>query len=131
MDELVDNDGKSILEDKISNTEKLAGVILKILKGIGLIFLFVLVIVIIAFFVFGSNTLKKYHTVSEINLRCTLLGEEYTYKMEYDKNNIIRSANGSGYITDKVGTENYNNVENLLKAIEEYFQENGGICTYE
>ena len=32
---------------------------------------------------------------------------------------------------DKVGTENYNNVENLLKAIEEYFQENGGICTYE
>lgn len=69
--------------------------------------------------------------MSEINLRCTLLGEEYTYKMEYDKNNIIRSDNGSSYITDKVGTENYNNVENLLKAIEEYFQENGGICTYE
>lgn len=38
VDELIDNDNKNIIEAKISNTEKLAGIIIKILKVIGIIF---------------------------------------------------------------------------------------------
>ena len=34
LDELVDNDVKEVLSEKISNTEKLAGLSIKLLKGI-------------------------------------------------------------------------------------------------
>ena len=52
LDELVNNDIKDILIEKTTNTEKLAGMIIKILKVIGLIFLVFLVIDIIAFVLF-------------------------------------------------------------------------------
>ena len=39
LDELVDNDIKDILIERTSNTEKLAGLIIKILKIIGIAFL--------------------------------------------------------------------------------------------
>ena len=37
LDELTDNDIKNVLEAKVSNTEKLAGIIIKILKVIGIL----------------------------------------------------------------------------------------------
>ena len=52
LDELVDNEIKDILMEKTSNTEKLAGVILKILKVIGVLFIIFLVIDIMAFLLF-------------------------------------------------------------------------------
>ena len=36
IDELLNNDVKSVIIDKVSNTEKLAGIIIKILKFIGI-----------------------------------------------------------------------------------------------
>ena len=44
LDELTDNDIKNIMEEKISNTEKLAGLVLKVLKWLGIIFIIVLII---------------------------------------------------------------------------------------
>lgn len=52
VDELIDNDMKGILETKVSNTEKLAGIIIKILKAIGILFIILLVIDIMAFIMF-------------------------------------------------------------------------------
>ena len=52
LDELTDNDIKSIVVEKISNTEKLAGLVLKVLKWIGICFLVMLVIDIITFVIF-------------------------------------------------------------------------------
>ncbi len=132
LDELVENDIKSILEDKISNTEKLAGVILKLLKGAGIIFLIMLAIEVVIFFAFGiNNVIRHQEEITEVNLNCMLNEEEYTYKVEYDDAYIIRAAGGSAYIADKVGTENFNNALDLLKATEKYFKDNGGYCTYE
>lgn len=37
LDELTDNDIKNVLEAKVSNTEKLAGIIIKILKVLGVL----------------------------------------------------------------------------------------------
>jgi len=39
IDELLNNDVKSVIIDKVSNTEKLAGIIIKILKVIGILFI--------------------------------------------------------------------------------------------
>lgn len=129
LDELVGNNIKSILEDKISNTEKLAGVILKLLKGAGILFIVVIVIMILIIGIGFSHFTKQQKSITESNAKCTLNGEEYTYKIEYDKNNTIRMAGGSTFIADNVGAENYKKAEQLLKAIEEYFKENGGTCT--
>ena len=42
IDELLDNDIQSVLVEKVSNTEKLAGLVLKVLKWLGIIFIIVL-----------------------------------------------------------------------------------------
>lgn len=51
LDELTNNDISNILVEKVSNTEKLAGIIIKILKFLGI---FILVFIGIALIVFFS-----------------------------------------------------------------------------
>lgn len=53
LDELVDNDVQNVLVEKVSNTEKLAGMTIKIIKFIGIAFAVMLVIDIITFIVFS------------------------------------------------------------------------------
>ena len=52
IDELVDNDISSILVEKVSNTEKRAGMGMKATKFIGIAFLILLIIDIISFIIF-------------------------------------------------------------------------------
>ena len=52
LDELTDNDIKDVLVEKTSNTEKLAGLVLKVSKWLGVCFLVTLVIDIISFIIF-------------------------------------------------------------------------------
>ena len=52
LDELVNNQVKDVLVEKVSNTEKLAGMIIKILKVIGIVFIVMFVINIVAFVLF-------------------------------------------------------------------------------
>ena len=52
IDELLDNDIQSVLVEKVSNTEKLAGLVLKVLKWLGICFLVMLSIDVIAFIIY-------------------------------------------------------------------------------
>ena len=52
LDELTNNDVNSLVIEKISNTEKLAWLILRVSKYIGICFLFMLGIDIITFIIF-------------------------------------------------------------------------------
>jgi transcriptional regulator with XRE-family HTH domain len=52
LDELVSNDIGDLVVEKVSNTEKLTGLVLKVLKWIGICFLIMLVIDIISFIIF-------------------------------------------------------------------------------
>ena len=54
VDELLDNEIKSILEEKVSNTERLAGIIIKILKivGVFITILFIIDFIVLIFFCF-------------------------------------------------------------------------------
>lgn len=52
LDELTDNDVKNILMEKVSNTEKLASIVIKIIKYLGIVFLFLLIIDLITFIIF-------------------------------------------------------------------------------
>ena len=52
LDELTDNDISNIVVQKVSNTEKLAGLVLRVSKWLGICFLITLVIDIISFIIF-------------------------------------------------------------------------------
>ena len=145
LDELADNDVQNILVEKISNTEKLAGLIIKILKilGIAIILIFCMILVFIIFsFVLSSKT-GQYTTsemVSEVSkdytyLYCSLDNTKYTYYIEYDENNNIlsHSISYSGDDTPTpnlklVNMDNYTNAQELIDAIQTYFESNGGTC---
>ncbi len=52
IDDLLNNDIQNIVVEKVSNTEKLAGMTIKAVKFLGILFLILLVIDIISFFIF-------------------------------------------------------------------------------
>ena len=59
IDEILDNDSKEFLMNKISNTEKLAGIIIKILKVIGFVIVVYIIFMIIAVIGLGVFTVVK------------------------------------------------------------------------
>ena len=59
VDEILDNDSKEFLMNKISNTERLAGIIIKILKVIGLVFIGYIIFMIIAVIGLGTYSVVK------------------------------------------------------------------------
>ena len=84
LDELVNNDLNSIIVEKVSNTEKLAGIIIKILKvfGILIIAFILLMIFLIIIFTIDNNTMGYNTIVGKYELNCTLDGENYVYLIE-------------------------------------------------
>lgn len=128
IDELLDNEVKSILEEKVSNTEKLASIIIKILKVIGIVFTIFLVIEIIAlicFTVFRTNIL----TNVESSAKTVCMIEDKKYLIEFDNNNYFKCENCS----DKINNDlkeiiDFNNIDKSIKNIEQYFKDNNGTC---
>ena len=59
IDEILDNDSKEFLMNKISNTEKLAGIIIKILKVMGIVIVVYIIFMIIAVIGLGVFTVVK------------------------------------------------------------------------
>ena len=64
VDELVDANSESIIMKKVSNTEKLAGIVIKMLKVFGIVLAIFVVVDIIAFIIFfgfmdGKKRLEK------------------------------------------------------------------------
>ena len=129
IDELLNNDIKQVLVEKVSNTEKLAKIIIKILKILGIIFVLGFVVGIFSFGIF--NFTKTPMTVVEkqtVLLNCQLNGEKYDYLIEYDKDDNIIEAGGSDYITNIVKDKKIYKAKILVKYIEAYFFDNGGKC---
>lgn len=130
LDELTDNDIKNILESRVSNTEKLAGLILKILKIIGVLFLILLVVDVISLILFSvirNNKVVENHT-TEIELACKLDEDEYLISVGND--GYFNCSNCSEKIQKDL-KENYLDYENLditINNIENYFLNNNGTC---
>jgi transcriptional regulator with XRE-family HTH domain len=129
IDELLNNEIKQVLVEKINNTEKLAEIIIKILKIFGIIFVVGFGIIIFINIMFGikknSMTLKENQTIL---LNCQLNGKKYTYLIEYDKDDNIVDASGSDYIINVVKDKQFNKAKVLVKYIESYFEDNSGKC---
>ena len=129
IDELLNNDIKPVLVEKVNNTEKLAGLIIKILKVMGILFIVGFVAIILLSVFFGSRQSSKTEkTEQTVQLSCVLNNEKYEYLIEYDQNDNIIDASGSEYIINIVKDKEFNKAKILVKYIETYFKDNGGKC---
>ena len=126
IDELLDNDINNVLIERVSNTEKLAGIIIKILKFLGVAFIVFLIIDIIAFVLFASTGSLTSVESSAVTI-CKI--EDNQYEIEFGTDKYFRCENCS----DKMNKEiqkivNFNNISESIKNIENYFKTNNGTC---
>lgn len=127
LDELVNNDVKDIIVEKVSNTEKLAGLIIRIIKGIGIALLILFIIDIMAFALF-TVTRKKVTTtqVENVTMNCSIQ-EDYMIEMSSDGHwNCINCSNEmQEEMKQKI---DYSNLDDSVKNIEQYFTNKQGKC---
>lgn len=128
LDELTNNDVKSILVEKVSNTEKLAGIIIKILKIIGILFVLGIILIILGIFTFSINRTSISDVVGKYSITCSLDDETYLYEVEYDENFYPLVRGGDDFIDNHMELDNYDDANQIVAHIEDYFKEHNGTC---
>ena len=130
LDELTDNNVNNVIIEKVSNTEKLAGITIKILKLLGIGFIAFLVIILITLIVFNLYRIdsRDYKVTGKISISCKLDNEEYLYEVEHNKNYQVISAGGDAWISNHADIEKYEDANQMIAHIEDYFKEHGGSC---
>ena len=126
LDELTSNDISNILIEKVSNTEKLAGITIVMLK-IGL-FLFLGLVIIFLLFNIRSISLRDRKIVGSMSISCKLDSDEYLYGVEYNKNYQAINVGGDAWISNHIDIEKYEDANQIIAHIEDYFKEHNGIC---
>ena len=130
LDELVNNDIKDILVEKTSNTEKLAGLILKLIKFI-VVFIIIAPILLIALRIIFKNIHEKNSgRLMNTKINCTLHDETYGYEFNfYETTGSIKEAGGDGYLANITDIGKYEDAYQALDIIDAYVKNNGGTCT--
>ena len=129
IDELLDNDIENVIVEKVSNTEKLSGVILKLLKFI-VIFIIVCPILIIILNIIVKNYRENNSgRLMDSSIECTLHNEKYSYNFVYfEETGQIKYAGGDGYLSNITDVEKYSDAYQALDVIDAYVKNNGGTC---
>lgn len=128
IDELVNNDIKGVIVEKVSNTEKLAGLVIKILKFIGVALLIMLVIDVVALILFTCFRKERTTTKNEsATLNCSIGNQEYEITIGDDNyfNCPDCSKEMKVYLRD---ITDWANLEHSKENINKYFSDNGGSC---
>ena len=123
LDELTDNDIKNVLEAKVSNTEKLAGIIIKILKVLGVLGFVIALVLFTAF----PNEQKTTTEMVSADLNCSIGDNNYLITIGEDNYFECKECNKDMKIYLKDITD-YANIEHSVENIEKYFEDNGGSC---
>lgn len=129
LDELVNNDVESILIEKVSNTERLAGIIIKILKVSGILLILFIALMLALVIVFNFKRFNNDRViVGKASVSCKLNDDEYLYEVEYNKNYQIINAGGDAFIPNHIDIEKYEDTNQIIAHIEDYFSERNGSC---
>lgn len=130
LDELVNNDVGSILVEKVSNTERLAGLTIKILRVIGvlLIAMFVLGIVIFITANFNLSRVRSKKVVGAYVLTCSIDDEKYLYEVEYNDDYQVINSGGDAFVANHIDITNYEDANQVVAHIEDYFGDHNGNC---
>lgn len=129
IDELLDNDIKNVLENKVSNTEKLAGIIIKILKIFGILFLLFIILNIIAIILYsGVKKGSVTNRTEYIEMSCLLNNNEYTIEVGTDGQ--FNCLNCSKKMQDELNSKyiDFNDISKTEDNINNYFASQNGFC---
>ena len=132
IDELLDNNIQSILVEKVSNTEKLAGLVLKVLKCLGIIFIIVLIIDIVSLILFTYVKDNKggvdVNMTQEVEILCSI--EEKDYIITVGSDGYFNCSNCSKEIQIELKNNyiDFSNIEKTTTNVINYFKDNNGIC---
>ena len=130
IDELVDNDINNVIVEKVSNTEKLAGITIKILKVFGIMLIVFITLIFLFVIIFMVDMPRNdYDIVGRTKVSCNLDNEKYVYEAEYNKNYQVINSGGDAYIMNHTDIESYEDVNKIVAHIEDYFKDHGGKCT--
>lgn len=130
IDELVDNDINNVIVEKVSNTEKLAGITIKILKVFGIMLIVFITLIFLFVIIFMVDMPRNdYDIVGTTKVSCNLDNEKYVYEAEYNKNYQVINSGGDAYIMNHTDIESYEDVNKIVAHIEDYFKDHGGKCT--
>ena len=132
IDELLDNDIRSTLEVKVSNTEKLAGLVLKILKFLGIAFVVFLIIDIISLILFTYIRSNKggidTNITKEVELDCSIKEKDFIITVGSD--GYFNCSNCSKELQKELKNYyiDFGDIEKTTNNIIEYFKNNNGTC---
>lgn len=128
IDELVNNDVRNIIVEKVSNTERLAGMTIKGIRIAGIVITIIIIIDIISLILF--MTIKKQPSNSNIKsatLNCSIENNDYVISLGDDNYFNCSNCNKEMQVFLKDITD-WANLEHSVKNVKKYFQDNGGIC---
>ena len=129
LDELVSNDIKEVLIEKTSNTEKLAGLILKLIKFMVAFIIVVPILLITLRIVFKNINENNSGRLMEASIECVLHDERYSYDfIYYEETGQIKEAGGDGYLANITNIDKYSDAYKALDIIDAYVKNNGGTC---
>ena len=130
LDELTDNDIKDILVEKTSNTEKLAGLILKLIKVIVIFIILFPVVLITAKIIFKNIHEKNSGRLMQVSIKCNLHDKDYGYEfVYYETTGEIKEAGGDGYLANITHISKYSDAYEAVDIIDAYVLNNNGTCT--
>ena len=129
LDELVSNDIHNILIEKTSDTEKLAGLILKLIKFITIFIVVVPILLITLRIIFKKIYENNSGRLMDVSIKCELYDETYSYEfIFYETTGEIKEAGGDGYLANITNIETYSDAYQALDIIDSYVKNNGGSC---
>ena len=131
IDELLENNIKSVEKDKVDKTGNESNKIIKILKTIGIIigiilFFFLVIVVSILFF---SNYFQTTATASGVETTCEYKNEVIKVGVwkDYQSGNLYLQTSNQE-ILNKFKPYNYDHEEKMIDDITKYIEDNGGKC---
>ncbi len=129
LDELTNNDIKDVLVEKTSNTEKLAGIILKLMKFMVVFIIALPILLIVLRIIFKNIHENNSGRLMNVSIKCTLHDETYWYDFNYyETTGEIKEAGGDGYLGNITGVDKYSDAYQALDVIDAYVKNNGGTC---
>lgn len=132
VDEILENDVKEVLVEKVSNTEKLAGLVLKVLKLLGIVFIVILIIDIVSLLLFtyvkNNNGGVVTEKIQEVELECSMNKEDYIITVGSDGYFNCSNCSNELQIELKDNYIDFGDINKTNNNIVTYFKENNGKC---
>ncbi len=129
LDELTNNDIKNVLVEKTSNTEKLAGLILKLIRFLIIFIIIIPILLITLRIVFKTIHRNNSGRLMNVKITCTLHDKTYGYDFNYfETTGEIEAAGGDGYLANITNIGKYPDAYQALDIIDAYVKNNGGTC---